>query len=799
MPPRPLRRWEIALFCLIVLLALALRLYRLDAQSLWNDEGTSVALAQRNLATITRQAAADIHPPLYYYMLHAWIRLTGSSEFGVRLLSALCGALLAAGVFLFARRCVSTAAALLASLFTALSPFHVYYSQETRMYILAALLSMLSMLAFVRWLEASQVRSRRTLALTVTCYVVTSVLAVYSHYYVFTVILAQNIALAAWMLWVLIRREQHWRELRPQILTWLAMQGLIALCYAPWLYLSRSSLQNWPAVSAPTSLGRLMLDISQVFALGVAIKQTARTQLVGLLCAALVLLGLWRSHESTSAPRSTRGSMLACALYLSVPILSMYLLSQSRPMYKPKFLLLATPPYYVLLANGMLNLGRWLGRWVRWRWAPAIATIVLAGAMTASSGLALNTLYHDETVFRDDYRGIVQYIEATASAQDAILINAPSQIETVSYYYRGPLAEYPLPEQRPLDKERTLLSLEQILARHPRIYAIYWATSESDPQGLIESWLDQRCFKALDRWFGNLRLVVYAVPQAPAQDIEHTLDIAFGQQILLRGYTLSPVAVKGGDILQLTLFWQCREPIAERLKVFAHLVDPRGNIVAQRDSEPVGGSQPTSSWLPGEIIRDNYGIVIPPGTPPGAHILRIGLYQPDTGQRLVAERGGTALGDALDLGSVPMERTALPPPLNALDIQAPSRAQWGALWLEGYALYKLGHEHEPDAPLAAGDLARLTLFWRKGEQGPVGESFEVALRDARGQRVWSQSVKVVGGLFPPGEWYQGERVRDIQILALPHGLRAGTYRLTLRPVGWGDGQEHVVTRVTIKP
>ena len=63
-------RWEWMALLGIMLLALALRLYRLDAQSLWNDEGTSVALAQRDLATITRNAADDIHPPLYYYLLH---------------------------------------------------------------------------------------------------------------------------------------------------------------------------------------------------------------------------------------------------------------------------------------------------------------------------------------------------------------------------------------------------------------------------------------------------------------------------------------------------------------------------------------------------------------------------------------------------------------------------------------------------------------------------------------------------------------------------------------------------------
>ena len=76
MSKRVPRREALALLLLIVV-ALALRLYRLEAQSFWNDEGTSVALALRDLPTITRNAASDIHPPLYYYLLHGWLQLVG--------------------------------------------------------------------------------------------------------------------------------------------------------------------------------------------------------------------------------------------------------------------------------------------------------------------------------------------------------------------------------------------------------------------------------------------------------------------------------------------------------------------------------------------------------------------------------------------------------------------------------------------------------------------------------------------------------------------------------------------------
>ncbi|MBC8252427.1 MAG: hypothetical protein H8E35_00165, partial [Ardenticatenia bacterium] len=65
---------------LILLLATGLRFYRLGGQSLWADEGNSVALARAGLAEIAARTALDIHPPLYYWLLHGWIQLFGDTE-----------------------------------------------------------------------------------------------------------------------------------------------------------------------------------------------------------------------------------------------------------------------------------------------------------------------------------------------------------------------------------------------------------------------------------------------------------------------------------------------------------------------------------------------------------------------------------------------------------------------------------------------------------------------------------------------------------------------------------------------
>ena len=81
--------WLLAL----MLLAWGVRLYRLDAQSLWYDEGVTATLAQRTLVDLTAWTARDIQPPLYYYFVWGWGRLAGWSEWSLRFVSVWWGVL----------------------------------------------------------------------------------------------------------------------------------------------------------------------------------------------------------------------------------------------------------------------------------------------------------------------------------------------------------------------------------------------------------------------------------------------------------------------------------------------------------------------------------------------------------------------------------------------------------------------------------------------------------------------------------------------------------------------------------
>ena len=140
-PVRSSIRAGVLLLALFVLLAFALRVLRLDFQPLWWDEGYSVWFATHPLGQMAALTAQDIHPPLYYVLLHGWIGLLGAGPVSLRLLSVLFGVLAIPAIYLAGRRMLSRRAALLAAFLLAISPLHVYYSQEVRMYGLVAPLS----------------------------------------------------------------------------------------------------------------------------------------------------------------------------------------------------------------------------------------------------------------------------------------------------------------------------------------------------------------------------------------------------------------------------------------------------------------------------------------------------------------------------------------------------------------------------------------------------------------------------------------------------------------------------------
>jgi hypothetical protein len=121
-------------------------------------------------------------------------------------------------------------------------------------------------------------------------------------------------------------------------------------------------------------------------------------------------------------------------------------------------------------------------------------------------------------------------------------------------------------------------------------------------------------------------------PSMDSLDIEHPLEAVWGGKIRLLGYNIES-GFRPGDNIHLTLFWQCLEPMGENYTVFIHLSDREQNIWGQKDNLPVDNFYPTTKWQTGQIIRDQYDLIISSQAPAGRYRLEAGMYLAETGER----------------------------------------------------------------------------------------------------------------------------------------------------------------------
>jgi hypothetical protein len=112
----------------------------------------------------------------------------------------------------------------------------------------------------------------------------------------------------------------------------------------------------------------------------------------------------------------------------------------------------------------------------------------------------------------------------------------------------------------------------------------------------------------------------------------------------------SPLQVKPGESIKVWLTWLAEQQVAESYKVFVHLIDGNGRLIAQQDNEPLERSFPTLLWIPkwieGQLVNDPYQLGVPPDLPPGDYWIETGLYGQTSGRRVtIIGRDGNLAGD----------------------------------------------------------------------------------------------------------------------------------------------------------
>ena len=130
---------------------------------------------------------------------------------------------------------------------------------------------------------------------------------------------------------------------------------------------------------------------------------------------------------------------------------------------------------------------------------------------------------------------------------------------------------------------------------------------------------------------------------AISKEPDYPLEATLAHSLRLLGYDRHPHRARPGVELQVALYWQGLRELEENYSSFVHLIDEEGHKWAASDHRPGGDYYPTSLWRPGEILRDEHRLSLPPDVPPGTYHLLAGLYLPPSLQ---------PLGESIFLGEV---------------------------------------------------------------------------------------------------------------------------------------------------
>jgi len=339
----------------VVLLAFGLRLVHLQARALWYDEAFAVFYAGLSPArmvygTVTPvqgAGAADVHPLLYYFLLHGWMAWVGRSPLAVRFLSVGLGMLTVALLWRLAAWCFGRRTGLVVGLLAAINPFHVAYSQEARMYALLGLAAVAAAWGSLRALEErSGIRDLSFVHLAFAhsrwwlLYTAAAALTLYAHNLGAFVLLALH-GLA-------VTRRRWWPRLPALI---LADLGVLAL-FSPWLVGVLPGQVGFVGKGywlAPPGLEEVVRAVMfPVF----TFYEPAPLWLLGLglfLSVAMLALLAMRAWQA----RSRAGWFLALCW---VPVLLLLLVSQWRPVYLARALL-PSALFYVVAVGWLLVRG----------------------------------------------------------------------------------------------------------------------------------------------------------------------------------------------------------------------------------------------------------------------------------------------------------------------------------------------------------------------------------------------------------------------------------------------------------
>lgn len=483
---------------LVLLLSLLLRIVNLN-QSLWLDEAISVITA-RDLSffqLIKHFASADFHPPLHSILLHFWGRIFGWSEVVVRLPSVFFGVATVWLVYQIAKVTVAkqfNSLPLFSAFLMAIAPFHIYYSQEARPYVMATFLSCLSTYFLIKLINRFELAGENN-KLLLFVYLVAATLLVYTDYYGFLLLLAQGLSV------FFIARDK--------LKKWCCQTAIIFIFYLPWLptflaqlkagFASRLSLPAWqglvnisflkaiPLTIIKFSFGRISFFNKTLYLLGAA----------GLFLFYTLLL-INSSYKHNDGKEKIK-KYLPLLFWFFLPLTIAWFLSLFIPNYQPFRLLVILPAFYLLLALLIYQ--------NRMQLLKMISVLIVI----TFSLVSLAVYYFNPYFQREDWKTTVNFINQQSQAK--VILPSATSVWPWHYYSTNEAQLVAVAEGINQVKLKDQNKLD-LLFSEDRVFYIRYLVPLFDPQEQISLWLNDRGFvKIGERSFNQIEVWEYQIEE----------------------------------------------------------------------------------------------------------------------------------------------------------------------------------------------------------------------------------------------------------------------------------------------
>ena len=340
------KNWAFALIVLLIS-SLLVRIISLLKSSIWHDEGFSLMLASRSPLDIWLGSARDVHPPLYYEILHFWTEIFGNSVLSVRSLSLVAGIIVVwlgyQIAFMISKK---RNVALLAGLLLSLNPFLIRYSQEVRMYGILGVFLLIAIIGLIKVSKDSKDWFGYVL------YVIGVSAGLYTHYFTAMVVIAFWIyILSIYFIKNKITLITNWR--------WWLANILALLIFLPWVpsmmaQFTRAQGLGW---LSKTSIRTLNDTVWQF------ITFTDARQILILIYWLVPILILGLVAYVCIKDRSKEKFSRLLALFTFLPLIMAIMISFIRPVFHERYfvfsaiglcLMMALAIYYIFLNNKYL-------------------------------------------------------------------------------------------------------------------------------------------------------------------------------------------------------------------------------------------------------------------------------------------------------------------------------------------------------------------------------------------------------------------------------------------------------------